>query len=68
MICNQFEKNLRCSLFKRALKVCSGDPVEGADLPLDHQVLLLVRSRVWAKQRLVAANHYVPERNESKYA
>ena len=48
--------------------MCSGDPVEGADLSLDHQVLLLVRGRVWAKQRLVAANHYVPERNESKYA
>ena len=46
--------------------MCCSDPVEGSDLSLDHQVLLLVRGRVWAEQRLVAADHYVPELTASE--
>ena len=58
------QSHLWRSFFKGALEVRGSHPVERSDLSLDHQVFFLIWSGVWAKQRLVAADHYVPEKDQ----
>lgn len=52
--------NLGLGLLEGAVEVAGGHPVEGPDLGLDLEVLLLVRGGERAEERLPAADHDVP--------